>query len=76
MALVKKSCQEGADPNQIADMIIDIAIIDDPKFRYPAGKQAAEILPRLQKMSEKERDDFIRNASKIDWWMEGRSKPK
>ena len=72
---MKKSCQDGDDPERIAELIIDITASDEPKFRYPAGKQAQDFLPRLQQMSESERDDFIRTAAKIGWWLDGRPGP-
>jgi NAD(P)-dependent dehydrogenase (short-subunit alcohol dehydrogenase family) len=69
--LVKKSCQTGDDPQRIAELIVSIAAHEQPEFRYPAGNQAEEFLPLLKKMTESERDEFIRTAAKIDWWLDG-----
>ncbi|MBT7950605.1 MAG: SDR family oxidoreductase [Gammaproteobacteria bacterium] len=74
--LVKKSCQTGDDPQRIAELIVSIAAHEQPGFRYPAGNQAEEFLPMLKKMTESERDEFIRKAAKIDWWLDGEPEPE
>ena len=73
---VKESCEKGDDPKRLAEVIVAIANNDKPGFRYPGGKQAEEFLPNLKQMNEKERDQFIRSAAGIDWWLEGLSKPE
>ncbi|MFT5350956.1 MAG: NAD(P)-dependent dehydrogenase (short-subunit alcohol dehydrogenase family) [Planctomycetota bacterium] len=73
---VKESCENGDDPERLAEVIVAIANSDKPGFRYPAGKQAEAFLPNLKQMNEKERDQFIRSAAGIDWWLEGLSKPE
>ncbi len=60
----------------LAEVIVAIANSDKPGFRYPAGKQAEAFLPNLKQMNEKERDQFIRSAAGIDWWLVGISKPE
>jgi NAD(P)-dependent dehydrogenase (short-subunit alcohol dehydrogenase family) len=74
--LVKKSCQTGDDPQRIAELIVSIAAHEQPEFRYPAGNQAEKFLPLLKKMTESERDEFIRAAAKIDWWLDGDPGPE
>ncbi len=76
VAMVKKSCESGDDPQRIAELIISIAESPEPGFRYPAGLQAEEFLPLLKQMDENERDAFIRKAAKIDWWLKGDKKPE
>jgi len=75
VAMVKKSCEEGDDPERIANLAVAVARSENPDFRYPAGAQAEEFLPHLKQMSENERDNFIRTAAKVDWWLKGEEKP-
>ena len=76
VAMVKKSFETADDPQRLAELIIEIAESTEPGFRYPAGLQAEEFLPLLKQMDESERDDFIRKAAKIDWWLKGDDKPE
>ena len=72
---VVKACSNGDDPQLVADLIVDVANKDNPDFRYPAGQQAEKFLPELKRMDADERDDLIRTAADIDWWLEGNNPP-
>ena len=72
---VVEACSNGDDPQLVADLIVDVANKDNPDFRYPAGQQAEKFLPELKRMDEDERDDLIRTAADIDWWLEGNNPP-
>ena len=71
IAEVKASCERGDDPDRIAQLVLEIADAEQPRFRYPAGEQAELFLPSLAAMSEEEREAFIRKAAKLDWWLSG-----
>ena len=72
---VAKAVNDGDDPQLVADLIVDVANKDHPQFRYPAGQQAEDFLSRLKRMDADQRDETIRTAAEIDWWLEGRDPP-
>ena len=72
---VVEACNYGDDPQLVADLIVDVANKDNPDFQYPAGQQAEKFLPELKRMDADERDDLIRTAAEIDWWLEGNNPP-
>lgn len=72
---VAEAVNDGDDPQLVADLIVDVANKDNPGFRYPAGRQAEEFLSELKQMDADERDEAIRTAAGIDWWLEGRNPP-
>lgn len=72
---IADAVNQGADPQLVADLIVDVANKDDPEFRYPAGPQAEEFLSALKQMDADERDEVIRTAAEIGWWLEGRNPP-
>ena len=72
---VVEACSNGDDPQLVADLIVDVANKGNPDFRYPAGQQAEKFLPELKRMDADERDDLIRTAADIDWWLEGNDPP-
>ena len=72
---VAQAVREGDDPQLVADLIVDVANRDNPEFRYPAGQQAEKFLSGLKRMDAGERDEAIRTAAGIDWWLEGGNPP-
>ena len=72
---VAEAVNDGDDPQLVADLIVDVANQDNPGFRYPAGRQAEAFLSGLKQMDAVERDEAIRTAAEIDWWLEGRNPP-
>ena len=72
---VAEAVNDGDDPQLVADLIVNVANQDNPEFRYPAGQQAEEFLSELKQMDADERDEVIRTAAEIDWWLEGRDAP-
>lgn len=72
---VAEAVKGGDDPQLVADLIVDVANRDNPEFRYPAGQQAEKFLSGLKRMDAVERDEAIRAAAEIDWWLEGRNPP-
>ena len=72
---VVEACSNGDNPQLVADLIVDVANKDNPDFRYPAGQQAEKFLSELKRMDADERDDLIRTAAGIDWWLEGKNPP-
>lgn len=72
---VAEAVNDGDDPQLVADLIVDVANKDNPAFRYPAGHQAEKFLSGLKQMDADERDEAIRTAAEIDWWLEGRDPP-
>ena len=72
---VAEAVNGGDDPQLVADLIVAVANMDNPGFRYPAGQQAEKFLSELKRMDAAERDETIRTAAEIDWWLEGRDPP-
>ena len=72
---VAEAVNDGDDPQRVAELIVDVANEDNPSFRYPAGQQAENFLAGLKQMDADERDEAIRTAAEIDWWLEGRNPP-
>lgn len=72
---VAEAVNNGDDPQLVADLIVNVANQDNPEFRYPAGRQAEEFLSGLHRMDADERDEVIRTAAELDWWLEGRNPP-
>ena len=70
---VVEDCNNGDDPQLVADLVVAVTNKDNPDVRYPAGQQAEKFLPELKRMDADERDDLIRTAADIDWWLEGRN---
>ncbi len=70
---VVEDCNNGDDPQLVADLVVAVTNKDNPDVRYPAGQQAEKFLPELKRMDADERDDLIRTAAGIDWWLEGRN---
>ena len=74
-ARLTETCKNGDDPQKVADLIVEVAQSAEPAFRYPAGQQAESFLPQLKKMTDAQRADFIREAAKIGWWLDGSERP-
>ena len=72
---VAEAVNDGDDPQRVAELIVDVANEDNPSFRYPAGQQAEKFLAGLKQMDADERDEAIRTAAEIDWWLEGGNPP-
>ena len=72
---VVEAVNGGDEPQLVADLIVDVANKDNPQFRYPAGQQAEAFLSELKQMDADERDEAIRTAAEIDWWLQGSNPP-
>ncbi|MBI1733513.1 MAG: SDR family oxidoreductase [Gammaproteobacteria bacterium] len=64
----------GEDPMRVAELLLEIARAPKPAFRYPAGRQAHEVLKAVAALDAPGRDAFIRSVDSTEWWSEGLSK--
>jgi NAD(P)-dependent dehydrogenase (short-subunit alcohol dehydrogenase family) len=58
----------GDDPRRIAVLLADIAEIEHPEFRYPAGPQAEQVVAKLDSLTRQERDALIPSINDTEWW--------
>lgn len=61
----------GDDPQRVADLIVEVAHCKTPAFRYPAGAQAQEVVGKIAKLNDTERETFIRDVQGTAWWSTG-----
>jgi len=66
----------GDDPRRIAVLLADIAESDHPKFRYPAGPQAEQVVAKLDSLTRDERDALIPSINDTEWWSAGAEAPR
>lgn len=75
-ARAQRQLGSGDDPQRVATLIADIAETDEPRFRYPAGRQAEQVVQRLRALDEAARADFIRAVNATQWWSAGADRPE
>jgi len=75
LARAQRNLGAGDDPQRVAELIADIAETDEPRFRYPAGRQAEQVVERLRGLSETQRAEFIREVNDTQWWSAGAHGP-
>lgn len=65
----------GDDPLRVAELLAEIIAVSRPDFRYPAGRQAQQVVQTLAGLDTRTRDAFIRSVDGTEWWSEGRAGP-
>lgn len=65
----------GDDPRRVAELLLEIAESPKPGFRYPAGRQAQQVVATLAGLAGEKRDAFIRSVDGTEWWSEGKERP-
>ena len=55
-----------ADPQPVADIIVEAATAEQPKRRYPVGKDAEALAPLHKQLSDEEFEKVMRNA--LGFW--------
>jgi hypothetical protein len=53
-----------ADPQVVADVIVEAAHADPPKRRYPVGRDAETLAPLRKKLSDEEWESMMRRTLK------------
>lgn len=71
----QRSIGSGDDPQRVADLIAEIVETEQPRFRYPAGRQAEQVVTQLRGLSDTDRADFIRAVNDTQWWSAGAVAP-
>jgi NAD(P)-dependent dehydrogenase (short-subunit alcohol dehydrogenase family) len=56
----------GADPQIVADLIVDVAKAENPKRRYLVGQDVELVAEMHKKMSDEEFEKAVRTM--LDWW--------
>lgn len=74
-ARARQHLGQGDDPQRVAELVADIAETDQPLFRYPAGRQAEQVVQRLHELSDAQRAKFIREVNDTQWWSAGADPP-
>jgi len=54
------------DPQAVAEIIVEAATAEQPKRRYPVGRDAEAIVPLHKQLSEEEFENVMRKA--LDFW--------
>jgi NAD(P)-dependent dehydrogenase (short-subunit alcohol dehydrogenase family) len=65
----------GDDPQRMAELIAEIVVAEELRFRYPAGDQAAQVVQTLRGLGEADRATFIRAVNDTEWWSAGEDPP-
>lgn len=60
------------DPEIVGQLLVKIANSDGRQLRWPADRGAEVVIDKVFGQSDLERDLFLREASGIDWWSEGK----
>lgn len=66
---------EARDPQIVGDLMLEIAQSDGSKLRWQADDLASMVVAKVHRQSDAERDEFLRGASGINWWSDGKSSP-
>jgi len=72
---VREAVATGGDPQEVAQLIKQIADEPSPKYRYVVGEKAIQIQQALTGLDDEGRKDMIRNLAGIDWWLSGAESP-
>jgi NAD(P)-dependent dehydrogenase (short-subunit alcohol dehydrogenase family) len=72
---VREAVAIGGDPQDVAQLIMQIADDPSPKYRYVVGEKAVQIQHTLNSLDDEGRKAMIRNLAGIDWWLSGEAGP-
>ena len=56
----KQAAQNTTHPSEVANVILQAVIADNPDFRYVVGKDAAMMLEARRNMSDREFQDLLK----------------
>ena len=73
MQRLRSRLGEGDDPQRVAELLIEIVAAERPAFRYPAGGQAEQVVPRIIGLDATAREALIREVGGTEWWSAGRA---
>ena len=59
----------------VAAEIFKVANSDGAQFRWPVGDVAKRVTRTLSSQSDRERNEFLKKVSDIDWWVNGEGRP-
>jgi hypothetical protein len=54
----------------VAELLLEIANEERPRFRYPAGEQAERIVEQIAALGPDARETFIKQVHDTAWWSE------
>ena len=72
---MQQTVGSGESPKDVANLLIEMTRSDTQQLRWPVGK-VADVVAKVGASNDEERDAFIRKASGIDWWTEGKEVPQ
>ena len=72
---LRQRMPEALDPAIIGNLLVEIAQSDGSQLRWPADDVAKMVIGKMFGQTDSERDDFLRGASGIDWWRQGKEAP-
>ena len=75
-AIVQAAVDQGGDPAEVADLIVNIANNPHPGFRIVVGERALMIDKTLAGLSDAERQALLARIADIGWWIEGKARPQ
>ena len=67
-----RAAMGGEDPSLAAKEILSLFDLNPLPFRIPIGDQARFVIDHINKLEEDERRSFIYDATKTQWWLEGK----
>jgi len=69
----KEGLAEAMDARSIGNLMVKIANSDGSRLRWQADPLAKKIFNDLYKLSDSERDLYLRQAADVDWWLNSES---
>lgn len=73
---IHKSMAHARTGQAIGNMMVEIAHADGSQLRWQTDDFATEVASTLFGLSDSERDNYLRSAAKIDWWINGKDSPE
>jgi len=64
-----KNAEHGGDPAEVARRLVEISTATTEQFRWPIGDVAEQIQSSLFAGDDVQRDEILKSASQIDWWL-------
>lgn len=64
-----KNAELGGDPNEVARRLVEISTAMTEQFRWPIGDVAERIQSSLFAGDDAQRDEILKSASQIEWWL-------
>jgi len=64
-----RNAERGDDPDDVARRLVEISSSSSEQFRWPVGEVAERIQSSLFAGDDTERDQILKSASQIEWWL-------